>query len=427
MSPHISFRHIDFSPSEKGVRIRVWTDIPCHIWLRLSSQQPWIHKKPSLRRGIQFAEDVRFCFTVYEDNEQFESGDTTLHTFWKENWPICTTKWFYLWGYVSAVLAPSTSPVFKYHNDGVSPVPVPTTLYTFNPIDPEYLNVVPGLVWRTYDLSPYVDADATGVIIYYGWDVNMGLIHWKWRMNGQTFDHDGKIQTPCQGCLIVGLDADKKIQLYTNVTVNAEFFIIGYTGRNVFFFPEPIDVSPTLNQTWTTKELTGLPPNTNAIIGEQANYAACLAFRSDVRCNGSTDNYLFGSDHNMWCIGCDANQRIQTWVWQAGLLQKHYALGYIVGDSSFYVNRRVLAPPPPGVWTSSNVKQDLAAPIYGLLHYGDLSTTCKFGVKKKWGYFNPYISGRGQSYWPIHCLPDGSVEIIRQNANGKFYVTGETE
>lgn len=65
--------------------------------------------------------ELRFCFTVYEDNEQEEAGDTLTHTFIKPAWSYCTTKYFYLWGKVSGVTCVSTSPPFHYHNTYEAP------------------------------------------------------------------------------------------------------------------------------------------------------------------------------------------------------------------------------------------------------------------------------------------------------------------
>jgi hypothetical protein len=123
MPCHISVRDIDFHPSVSGVRIRVTTDVPAHLFVRLSSKKPLVHMKPSIRRGVAFAEDTRFCFTVFEDNEQNESGDTLEHTWWKTSWPVCTTKWLYVWGSRAGEVCVSTTAPFKYHNDGVEPVP----------------------------------------------------------------------------------------------------------------------------------------------------------------------------------------------------------------------------------------------------------------------------------------------------------------
>ncbi len=75
-----------------------------------------------MRRGVAFAEDVRFCFTVFEDNEQEEAGDTLEHTWWKPSWPVCTTKWLYVWGSRLGEACVSTTAPFKYHNTGEEPV-----------------------------------------------------------------------------------------------------------------------------------------------------------------------------------------------------------------------------------------------------------------------------------------------------------------
>ncbi|MBA7532055.1 hypothetical protein ES705_24281 [subsurface metagenome] len=135
MACQISVRDVDFHASETGVRIRAITAEPCHLWVRLSLVKPLIHKKPSLRRGVAFAEDVRFCFTVFEDNEQKETGDTLEHTWWKVDWPVCTTKYLYLWGSRAGETCVSTTAPFAYHNDGVDPIPPPPPALQFSCFD----------------------------------------------------------------------------------------------------------------------------------------------------------------------------------------------------------------------------------------------------------------------------------------------------
>lgn len=167
MACHISVRDIDFHASTAGVRIRVTTDAPSHLWVRLSSQTPRIHKTPSLRRGVAFAEDVRFCFTIFEDNEQYEAGDTLTHTWWKENWPPCTTKWLYVWGMRAGETCVSTTAPFKYHNNGVDPVPPPP------PPEEEwferFVGVCPGawtvrrFFWNAQTFTPQVSHSLTRV------------------------------------------------------------------------------------------------------------------------------------------------------------------------------------------------------------------------------------------------------------------------
>ncbi|MBA7535662.1 hypothetical protein ES705_27920 [subsurface metagenome] len=112
---HVSYRDVQFSDLDIGVTITVITDVPSHLFCRLTRKPPHIHKKPSLRRGVAFAEDVRFCFTVFWDNEQEEAGDTLIHTFRKPAWPVCETRWVYFYGHVAEQISPSTSPLFKHH------------------------------------------------------------------------------------------------------------------------------------------------------------------------------------------------------------------------------------------------------------------------------------------------------------------------
>lgn len=98
-----------------GYIIVVTTDVPCHLWMRWSNQEPHIHPKAVLKRGLRTRDDVRFCFTVYKDNEQQEFGDTLIHTFIKEPWPTCETRWFYFHGNISGEESPSTTALFKKH------------------------------------------------------------------------------------------------------------------------------------------------------------------------------------------------------------------------------------------------------------------------------------------------------------------------
>ncbi|MBA7655924.1 hypothetical protein ES703_63835 [subsurface metagenome] len=60
-------------------------------------------------------DDVRFCFDVYDDFEQDEDGDTLIHTFSLVDWPICVTKWLYLWGSRAGVVCVSTSVPLHFH------------------------------------------------------------------------------------------------------------------------------------------------------------------------------------------------------------------------------------------------------------------------------------------------------------------------
>lgn len=124
----ISFRDVKFSDQATTVTISVITDVPCHVWVRLTLVEPQIHTKTITRRGVPFSSELRFCFVAYEDNEQIEAGDTLTHSWVKPAWPFCTTKWCYFWGYRLGIISPSTSAIFKHHNVLAIPAPAMTLL-----------------------------------------------------------------------------------------------------------------------------------------------------------------------------------------------------------------------------------------------------------------------------------------------------------
>ncbi len=127
MPCHISFRALAYEPGVDTVIITMITDIASHVFIRVSDNPSRIHTKSVKRRGTDFMSELRFCFTVYEDIEQLEPGDTTTHTFIVPDWPYCTTKYFYFWGSVDGVTCVSTSPPFHYHNSYTYIPPVLTS------------------------------------------------------------------------------------------------------------------------------------------------------------------------------------------------------------------------------------------------------------------------------------------------------------
>lgn len=112
---HWIIRDIYQQKTLAGYLIYATTDVPCHLYKRWSTTKPRFHKIPHIKRGETLFCDVRFCFVVYEDEEQTEPGDTILHTFRQEPWPICETRWFIFWGTVFGEEMPSTSGLFTKH------------------------------------------------------------------------------------------------------------------------------------------------------------------------------------------------------------------------------------------------------------------------------------------------------------------------
>lgn len=112
---HWAIKSIAYELTATGVKVVATSIQPCHLWMRWSITYPQVHKIPRYRRGIWLFDDHRFCFVVFVDNEQEEAGDTYIHTFIKEPWPVCQTRYFYFHGKVDGNSSPSTSAIFSYH------------------------------------------------------------------------------------------------------------------------------------------------------------------------------------------------------------------------------------------------------------------------------------------------------------------------
>jgi len=102
----------------EGYLLQFTTDNICHLWVRWTNVEPEQHKIPRERAGTVIFDDKRFCFVAWHEVEQLEAGDTFIHTFILEDWPIGETRWWYYIGTRAGEQLPSTSPIFKLTKGG---------------------------------------------------------------------------------------------------------------------------------------------------------------------------------------------------------------------------------------------------------------------------------------------------------------------
>ncbi|GAH91577.1 unnamed protein product, partial [marine sediment metagenome] len=124
---NIAFLDIKQTITATGYEIVVITDVPCHVYMMWTNKEPNKHKIVGLRRGDLALRETRVCFVSWHKNEQEEAGDTLTHTFIKEPWPVCETRWFTFRAEVQSLWSASSSPIFKKHR------PSPPTTQDFYP------------------------------------------------------------------------------------------------------------------------------------------------------------------------------------------------------------------------------------------------------------------------------------------------------
>lgn len=158
-----------------GYIITLYTNVPCHLWMRWSVLPPWIHKIPVTRRGLTTMSDFYYCFDVYHDNEQEEPGDTLVHTFIKEPWASCETRYFYFHGQIDNVNIPSTSPIFKKHRLWEEP---PAPVYDFE-------------CWEEFDTGEYTRNNKAWAYTFIPQaDLTLSLIKMQGHKHTGVGDHD---------------------------------------------------------------------------------------------------------------------------------------------------------------------------------------------------------------------------------------------
>jgi len=130
-SKHWALIDLKYEYLDDGFKLIAYTDVPSHLYCRMTTVPPQEHRKPILKRGVLWRDDIRFCFVAYEDNEQEEAGDTLTHTFLKATWPICETRWFYFLGTIAGQPVPSDSAIFEFRFPPPPPTPPPPLVRTF--------------------------------------------------------------------------------------------------------------------------------------------------------------------------------------------------------------------------------------------------------------------------------------------------------
>lgn len=98
-----------------GYKIVVWTNVPCHLFMFWTPTEPEKHMRTRILRGVSILDTPAYCFVTWHENEQLEPGDTIIHTFIKEPWPVCETRWYTFRALVNNEWSPSAGPIFKKH------------------------------------------------------------------------------------------------------------------------------------------------------------------------------------------------------------------------------------------------------------------------------------------------------------------------
>jgi hypothetical protein len=204
--------------------------------------------------------------------------------------------------------------------------------------------VTPGSTgsWVDVDVSSYVPAGATGVILQVvnntGGNYMYGV-----RYNGQTSEtwmYDTfEFKDGTQRWLMIGLDASRIFESRTDST-SIETYLIGYTGPGVTFLQQAVDksVAAGSEQTVDISSDTGADTAIGAIfmVNNQAGSSQSFYLQHF----DSTDDHYYdirADTTNVYLTGVDSSERAHAYIENATNVTI-YLQGYITSGAHFFTN-----------------------------------------------------------------------------------------
>lgn len=144
---------IVITETDTGYQIVITTNNPSHLWMYYTLKEPDLHKRTIIFRGLSVPAASQYCFVTWHKNEQEEAGDTLIHTFIKEPWPICETRWFTFRGQIAGKWSKSVGPIFKWHSVVIPMMLILTEPWTVTTEPPPFTAIIEEL-WSELHTPP---------------------------------------------------------------------------------------------------------------------------------------------------------------------------------------------------------------------------------------------------------------------------------
>jgi len=291
---------------------------------------------------------------------------------------------------------------------------------TFYPITP--VEVTPGTAsaWTDVDVSAYVPAGATGVILHC---VNthasnnyaLGL-----RKNGSTDARTTSITSNAHCWAAIGVDANRIFEAYIGNTTYIDIYLVGYTVSGVTFFTNAYDKSKTTLTTWEDIDCSTEAPSAIGLIFEVKGSTA--AYAMGLRTNGSTDNRTASTlYHDTFgvIIGCDASQICEGYIENVAV--DFFLVGYITDGCTFNTNATDVSLATTATWLDLTALPATAnmgfievtsggAYNYGLRKNGSAEDIYKYAFRHPWAF--------------VECDASQIIEGEIANVAVDFFVVG---
>lgn len=289
------------------------------------------------------------------------------------------------------------------------------------------VEITPGTAdaWVDCDVSTYVPAGATGVILHVV--VTVGAVYdFSFRKNGSTDARVSRFSDTGTGnsWVAVGVDTNRVLELYLDDITNMDVYLVGYYGSEAAFFTNAPNKSLSTTAAWTDIDISADTGAETAIAAVFDISGSETAYYFGLRKNGSTDaRTYYNRFHDCPCfvIGVDASEICEGYI--DNLVMDFFLLGYIKSSHTFNTNATDLSLSTLAAWL------DLAAlpsgATGGYIEVPAAYGPYLYGLRKNGSVEDIYqTTGLRVAFGIVECdasqIIEGKIEIVRVD----FFLVG---
>jgi hypothetical protein len=293
------------------------------------------------------------------------------------------------------------------------------------------VDVSPGSTgWRDVDVSAWVPAGATGVILQ---DVNPTATRYQYAVRNNGSSDTWMLTTESSrheslGFHMIGVDANRVFEVYHEST-SLKTYLLGYTMEGVTFFVNAVDKSISAAGSWTDVDISA---DTGADTAIGAVFVVMDTTRDDyqvgLRMKGSSDELYCEKDKgdaDTALIGLDANEVAQMKIENTAI--DLYLVGYVTSGAVFFTNAVNKATSTTGSYVDVDITGDIGSDdangaILRLVSSGEVY----FGVRPN-GATHDFYQRLVEQKWPVIGIDENNILEQKISATTHdLYLTGYT-
>ncbi|MBA7667152.1 hypothetical protein ES703_75237 [subsurface metagenome] len=293
---------------------------------------------------------------------------------------------------------------------------------SFYPLaEPVKLTLTQVNTWTDIDVSSYVPAGTTGVILHFvdthpNNDHAIGV-----RKKGSTDNRTQNIARDSHYWGAIGVDENRKFQYYVGHTTEVEIYLVAYTATGVVFFDNGYDKTPGIKDSWQDIDLSAECPGAIGIIVEVVSDSTIYNY--GFRKKGSTDDRKGYSFWHSWAIiGCDSSQVIKGYAQNGGIA--FFVIGYVTEGAVFRTNGASKSLTECDVWKEIDCSTEAPKSVMQFFEIEKVYFTYDYGLRKRGSTENIYHHTSGKLWAMVACDSGQKVEGKIGSTEVDFYLVG---